>query len=539
MIMKNLIVFLLMFVPVLLNAQIEDLVAKVEESIVTVYTYDSFGNALGSGTGFFLEDGTLISNYHVIDGADYAFIKLNDGSKVEILEVISSNSEKDLVKLKVDGYFSDKGLITNFELPNRGESVLIIGSPFGFEQTISEGIVSSVRVNDEMSTKVIQTTASISPGSSGSPVMNMKGEVVGVATYQFKKGQSLNFAVPINQIQYLENESSLSIGKVSIKDKVIINEKCKFNSELTLNSIEYLNNRTLVHFTFTNVSIGYGESMIIYSNIEDPKTRFYIKDDNSNRKYYAVKSGIGNSRENPTIVPLGAAISFTFEFEELPRSATQISILEGIGSSWKFLNLNLSDYLNIDRTNVESYNDQVALTKMKNKDIDGAMRLLSSSDEENGKVAASSYNIMGIIAYKRDNNFNSISYFTKAIDSDPTNDIFYFNRAAVYRDKKQDYAAAIEDITNAISINPSQADYYYHRGALYMAIEDYKNARNDLQLASNMMGENSTILSSLGSCKLILTQGAEGCSDLKRAYEIAENQEAQDQIRYVIDNYCK
>jgi tetratricopeptide (TPR) repeat protein len=279
--------------------------------------------------------------------------------------------------------------------------------------------------------------------------------------------------------------------------------------------------------------------MIIYSNIEDPKTRFYIKDDNSNRKYYAVKSGIGNSRENPTIVPLGAAISFTFEFEELPRSATQISILEGIGSSWKFLNLNLSDYLNIDRTNVESYNDQVALTKMKNKDIDGAMRLLSSSDEENGKVAASSYNIMGIIAYKRDNNFNSISYFTKAIDSDPTNDIFYFNRAAVYRDKKQDYAAAIEDITNAISINPSQADYYYHRGALYMAIEDYKNARNDLQLASNMMGENSTILSSLGSCKLILTQGAEGCSDLKRAYEIAENQEAQDQIRYVIDNYCK
>lgn len=537
--MKNLIVFLLMFVPVLLNAQIEDLVAKVEESIVTVYTYDSFGNALGSGTGFFLEDGTLISNYHVIDGADYAFIKLNDGSKVEILEVISSNSEKDLVKLKVDGYFSDKGLITNFELPNRGESVLIIGSPFGFEQTISEGIVSSVRVNDEMSTKVIQTTASISPGSSGSPVMNMKGEVVGVATYQFKKGQSLNFAVPINQIQYLENESSLSIGKVSIKDKVIINEKCKFNSELTLNSIEYLNNRTLVHFTFTNVSIGYGESMIIYSNIEDPKTRFYIKDDNSNRKYYAVKSGIGNSRENPTIVPLGAAISFTFEFEELPRSATQISILEGIGSSWKFLNLNLSDYLNIDRTNVESYNDQVALTKMKNKDIDGAMRLLSSSDEENGKVAASSYNIMGIIAYKRDNNFNSISYFTKAIDSDPTNDIFYFNRAAVYRDKKQDYAAAIEDITNAISINPSQADYYYHRGALYMAIEDYKNARNDLQLASNMMGENSTILSSLGSCKLILTQGAEGCSDLKRAYEIAENQEAQDQIRYVIDNYCK
>jgi serine protease Do len=406
------------------------------------------------------------------------------------------------------------------------------------EQTVSEGIVSSIRENESMDSKVIQTTAAISPGSSGSPVFNMDGEVIGIATYQYSNGQLLNFAVPSSRLDLLSTVHGLALGQKDLSNRIILNQQCEFNSELTLNSLEYLDNKTVAYFTFTNVTIGYGDYMIIYSDLSDPKARFFIQDNASNVKYQAIRTSIGNSRSNPTEVPLGAAISFTVEFEPVPRSATKISVLEGIGGSWKFLNLNLLDFVDIESTDVSEYNDNVALTKIKNSDYDGAMRLLSSTSNSKNALAASSYNIMGIIAYKRDNNYNSIEYFTEAIDRNPTNDIFYFNRAKVYADKKQELNLAIEDISNALSIRPTQGDYYYHRGALYMQIKDFASAMKDLELANNMIGENGTVLTSLGICKLVVSRGDEGCADIQRAYEVETDADSKIQIKQIINNNC-
>jgi hypothetical protein len=87
----------------------------------------------------------------------------------------------------------------------------VIGSPFGLEQTVTDGIVSAVRASSEFGGTVIQITAPISPGSSGSPVINMKGQVIGVATFQIVKGQNLNFAIPAEkQLSKLEKSKTLA-----------------------------------------------------------------------------------------------------------------------------------------------------------------------------------------------------------------------------------------------------------------------------------------------------------------------------------------
>lgn len=93
-------------------------------------------------------------------------------------------------------------LSINASLPEVGERVVVIGSPLGLEQTVSDGIVSAVREVSAFGT-IIQITAPISPGSSGSPVVNMKGEVIGVATFQSMIGQNLNFAIPGERIAKL------------------------------------------------------------------------------------------------------------------------------------------------------------------------------------------------------------------------------------------------------------------------------------------------------------------------------------------------
>jgi tetratricopeptide (TPR) repeat protein len=103
-------------------------------------------------------------------------------------------------------YLGPISLRISATMPEVGERVAVIGSPMGLEQTLSEGVVSAVRKIPDFG-EILQITAPISPGSSGSPVVNMKGEVIGVATLQLVKGQNLNFAVPGNRALALQQKA--------------------------------------------------------------------------------------------------------------------------------------------------------------------------------------------------------------------------------------------------------------------------------------------------------------------------------------------
>ena len=182
--------------PVFATTDLTELVKVVQPSVATVVAYDVDHNVANIGTGFFLnKNGILITNYHVLVGKFSAEIKTADGSTYPIKSVVAENQTTDLIKVKVD-IPPEKvhSIEVSDEMPPVAQRVMVVGSPMGLEHSVSDGIVSSVREIPGVGV-FFQISAPISPGSSGSPVVNMEGKVVGVATFQFIQGQNLNFAI--------------------------------------------------------------------------------------------------------------------------------------------------------------------------------------------------------------------------------------------------------------------------------------------------------------------------------------------------------
>jgi len=180
------------------------LIKKVEPAIVVIVTYNQEGKILGQGSGFFInQEGDVVTNFHVLQEASRAVIKTNDGKEYPVEKIMAEDKEGDLIRVSVKiPKETARPLSTVTTLPEVGERIVVIGTPLGLDRTVSDGIVSAVREIPGFG-NIIQVTAPISPGSSGSPVINMKGEVVGVATFFVVAGQNLNFAIPGERIARL------------------------------------------------------------------------------------------------------------------------------------------------------------------------------------------------------------------------------------------------------------------------------------------------------------------------------------------------
>ncbi|MBA7580091.1 Photosystem I assembly protein Ycf3 [subsurface metagenome] len=172
--------------------------------MVIVFAYDNKGEFLQLGSGFFIsQNGDIITNYHVLQGASSAEIKTSDGKTYPITYIVAEDEQNDIIRLSVDIPSKYVLLLSlSATVPEVGERIIVYGSPLGLEKTVSDGIISAIREVPDYG-KLIQITAPISPGSSGSPVLNMKGEVIGIATFQFIEGQNLNFAIPSERIANL------------------------------------------------------------------------------------------------------------------------------------------------------------------------------------------------------------------------------------------------------------------------------------------------------------------------------------------------
>ncbi|MGD1968677.1 MAG: tetratricopeptide repeat-containing serine protease family protein [Desulfobacterales bacterium] len=222
-------------------ANLTELVKSIQPAVATVVAYDVNNNVANIGTGFFVNKyGHLITNHHVLIGKFGAEIRTADGSTYRIRTIVAENQETDLIKVSVD-IPSEKirWLTVSDEVPPVAEQVVVVGSPMGLEQSVSDGIVSSVREIPGLGT-FFQMSAPISPGSSGSPVVNMKGKVVGVASFQFLQGQNLNFAVSSKSIRNLKIKAtaqSLSEWTFSSSDQKprLAAELCRKGYSLSIN----------------------------------------------------------------------------------------------------------------------------------------------------------------------------------------------------------------------------------------------------------------------------------------------------------------
>jgi tetratricopeptide (TPR) repeat protein len=193
--------------PALAQDKLPEIVNKIAPSTVVILTYDKDGKNMGQGSGFFIsQSGDIITNKHVLAGANHAEIKTADGKVYPITLIVAEDKDADIIRASVNILGgSVHPLSVSSSIPQVGERVAVIGTPFGLERTVSDGIISAVREIPAFG-KIYQISAPVSPGSSGSPVVNMKGAVIGVVTFQVVEGQNLNFATPGQRITKLKTE---------------------------------------------------------------------------------------------------------------------------------------------------------------------------------------------------------------------------------------------------------------------------------------------------------------------------------------------
>ena len=165
---------------------------------------DTDGHALAQGSGFLVsKDGLIVTNYHVIENGSSAIVKLPDGAFFVVDGVFASDKARDVAVIKAHGKNFLTLTLGNSDQLQVGEEVVAIGNPLSLESTVSNGIVSGIRTAEEEGGKFLQVTVPISPGSSGGPLFNMQGEVVGITTLYLEGGENLNFAIPINDAKRL------------------------------------------------------------------------------------------------------------------------------------------------------------------------------------------------------------------------------------------------------------------------------------------------------------------------------------------------
>jgi len=197
------------------------LVKRVKPAVVAITTYDVNGEALMTGSGFFLKPGQVVTNLHVVRGAVRAEIKTLDG-KGKIFPVngmLATDEEGDLALLSVEMPF-ERSRATELasELPDEGETIFVIGNPLKLEGSVSDGIVSAVREVPN-SYRIIQITAPISHGNSGSPVFNLRGQVLGVVTVKVTNGQNINLAIAAARVAQLSAGKLQPLSEIAMKSK--------------------------------------------------------------------------------------------------------------------------------------------------------------------------------------------------------------------------------------------------------------------------------------------------------------------------------
>jgi len=175
-----------------------DVLERARPSVVTITTCDADGKQNGQGSGFFVrKDGVVMTAWHVVSDAASAVVKTQSSKSYPVKGLIAKDAGADYALLKVDIEDSPTLELGDSDLVRQGDRVLTLGSPLGLEGSASEGMVSAIRA--VAGTMHLQLTAPVSHGSSGGPVLNLQGQVIGVTVFYIKDGQSLNFAVAINE----------------------------------------------------------------------------------------------------------------------------------------------------------------------------------------------------------------------------------------------------------------------------------------------------------------------------------------------------
>ncbi len=180
----------------------QQIAKKVLPSVVRLTVIDAHGNAVVQGSGFVVGKNMIATNVHVIAGAHAVTANFADGRSETVQGLVDEDVPRDIALIYADTKGVHPLLLANgtFQI---GDPVVAVGSPQGLGNSLSTGIISGVR--NYLGSKVIQTTAAISPGSSGGALLNTRGQVLGITSFFYKDGQNLNFAYASDYIRRIRS----------------------------------------------------------------------------------------------------------------------------------------------------------------------------------------------------------------------------------------------------------------------------------------------------------------------------------------------
>ncbi len=430
-------------------------VPQIAEKTLAATVYlemkDSTGKTLAFGSGFFVRENLIATNYHVIAGAASGTAKLvGKDTTYKIKGFTATDETNDLALLKVTAYGIKPLPLGNSTDVKIGETVYVAGNPMGLEGTFSDGIISSRR--DKYTKERLQMTASISPGSSGGSVLNSKGEVIGVAYATIEGGQNLNFAIPANYLKTL-----LTLSKPA---------KPLAHGNQTVSAETYFLRGNMMYELKR-----YQEAIVAYNKAIQRKPDY--ADAYNNRG--VAKGDLGQ---------YFAAISdYDKAIQLKPDEATAYGN-RGLAKS------NLGEHIAAIRDcdkaiqlkpdEATAYNNRgIAKHRLGQhiaaiSDYDKAIQLKPDY--------ADAYNNRGGAKHRLGQHIAAISDYDKAIQLKPDYAMAYNNRGLTKRALGQ-HITAISDYDKAIQLRPDYADAYINRGVSKALLNRKWEAKQDFQAA--------------------------------------------------------
>ncbi|HEX8846188.1 MAG TPA: tetratricopeptide repeat protein [Pyrinomonadaceae bacterium] len=432
-----------------------ELVRRIKPSVVAIVTYDAKGERLSRGSGFFIAQDRIVTNRHVLEGAFKAEVHTVNDLTYIVKGVLAVDGEGDIALLQVDIPPNIATPLTVVRTsPQEGESIVVIGNPLGLEGSISNGIVSAVRDIQNFG-RIIQITAPISPGSSGSPVINMRGEVVGVATLQLADGQSLNFAVPSDRVVQLQAGQSRTLGELVAATR---RSQRASAERFYMQGLGYLSRddceKALPYFKkATDADPEYAEAWA-QSGFCNGMLGRHTEALKSSRQAVRLKPDSTESYLN-----IGSSLSYLGQFKESVDAYRQALRLDPNNADTHFA-------LGITYGKMGRTEDEVQAYKQ-------AIRLRPDFVEVFERIAQGYFRLNRLT--------EAVASYKQVTVLKPGDPVAYDNLGVAYLKLKQ-YTDAVEALKKAIQLKPDFGRAYYDLGLAYLALNDRDSALEQYNL---------------------------------------------------------
>ncbi len=436
-----------------------DVYEQAAKSTVVVHNIDSRGKPKSMGSGVVLPDRDVVTNCHVVKGA--SALKVRIGTKEYPATLRYSDWDRDVCSLTVPGISAPAVVVGNTKTLKVGAKVYAIGAPKGLELTLSDGIVSSLR--EVEGGRYIQTTAAISPGSSGGGLFDENGALVGLTTFYLAEGQNLNFAVPVEWVKELAKRSVKTASDAQTETHWLNKSIELENRKEWLALLDHCRSWTLA---FPRSDIAWQGLAIAYGNAGQPV-----------KAIEAIEHALSINPENASgWYSLGFAYWRTKQYaqaiESLQRS---LRLNSEAANTWAFLGINYEE-VNQHTKALEAYQQSLRF------------------DPDDFKV----WQRLGSAFLRTGQHAKAIESYQQAIRLNPEDVSSLFFLGMVY-DATGQPAKGIETLHNALRVNPEYSEAWHYLGVIYWKAKQSAKAIESFQQAVRINPEYISAWYNLGA----------------------------------------